>query len=267
MSRAAGDFVADLALASLGDLRGLDNYAVLLRKALTAESTPYGEAAFGVQYRWLARKPSFFASLLVSDAHLEGYSAGQLWGYADQLEDQDFAAGMRAHARDEARHSRMFANLLFSLFPGLRAQEDLERRLAGMAPRLDSATSATAPTRTAPAEEVLNTAILINLHEVKALVLESLLKPLAVAYSSPATAPRSQTLVDRLIDDEVRHIRYTAEFIERSVADGGRAHVEDAIVGFQGLLNVSTREELEQTTGVAAELERLDAAESAPCIS
>lgn len=267
MSGTAGDFVADFALTSLGSLEGLDNYAALLRKALTAESTPYGEAAFGVQYRWLARRPSFFASLLVSDAHLEGYSAGQLWGYADQLEDAGFAAGMRGHARDEARHSRMFANLLFSVFPGLRDQQGLELKLAAMAPRLAPTAPGLASVRTAPADEVLNTAILINLHEVKALVLEALLRPLAAAYSEAPAAPRAVALVDRLIDDEVRHIRYTAEFIERAVAAGRRGHVEDAIVGFQSLLNASTREELEQTDAAASALEHLDESRAAPCIS
>jgi len=267
MSRTAGDFVADLALTSLGSLDRLGNYAVVLRKALTAESTPYGEAEFGEQYRLLARRPSFFASLLVSDAHLEGYSAGQLWGYADQLADLSFADGMRRHARDEARHSRMFANLLFSIFPGLRDQDGLEQRLAGMAPRLSMPSVGAGSPRQAPADEVLNTAILINLHEIKALVLEALLRPLACAYSEGASVVRSGALVDRLIDDEVRHIRYTAEFIESAILAGGRTHVEDAIVGFQGLLNASTREEMEQTGAIAAELQHLDEGRRAPCTS
>jgi hypothetical protein len=139
----------------------------------------------------------------------------------------------------------MFAGLLFLIFPELKQQGGLQERLTSMSPDLGSI--AVVPCPPVGLEEVINTAILINLHEVKALILEALLRPLAIAHAQPCHRPRVARVIDQLISDEISHIRYTATFIESAVQNGYRDYVSKAMVGFQALLNDSTLREVERT--------------------
>src|SRR4051812_36914245 len=87
-------------------------YSKFLQLCFSDHPATYDTEQFSKEYKRFAINPSLFASLLVTDADLEGYSAAQLWTYSSRIEHEGFAAGMQQHARDEARHSRMFSNLL-----------------------------------------------------------------------------------------------------------------------------------------------------------
>jgi len=52
-------------------------------------------------------------------------------------------------------------------------------------------------------------------------------------------------MTDALITDEIRHIRYTANYIERAVHAGYRSYVLDAMADFQAALNFNTLDELQ----------------------
>jgi hypothetical protein len=224
-------------------------YSLALEKALGANPPPYSEYWFGEKYRRMARNPSWFASLLVSDVDLEGYSARQLWAYASTVSHLKFANGLRVHAIDEARHSRMFANFLFAIFPKLRTVE-LCKKLDEMSPslRMSEAVLPEPDSEERPFEELLNSAILINLHEIKALILEHLLRPIMLAYCSPEQQARVSRLTNLLISDEVRHIRYSAEFIEIAANQGYRQYIFDAMADFQTVLNSVTLDDVEKAT-------------------
>lgn len=238
------DIVSRAALQALGAGEELRLYAAALEHACES-GPPYGVAWFGREFRRLADDPSWFASLLVSDVDLEGYSASQLWSYADGVADPAFAVGLRVHAADEARHSRMFASLLFTLFPRLETPE-LRDRLKGLAPPLAPAGVA-APAPGGPLdEEQLNSAILINLHEVKALMLERLLRPALLDYAPEPQRARVAAVADRLIADEINHIRYSAAFIQSAAAAGRHDEVMDAMADFQETLNAVTLHEVER---------------------
>lgn len=246
-------------LASAGSEYEMLNYKSALGNALDYSPPPYSGHRFGEEFRRMARDPSWFGGLLVSDADLEGYSAKQLWIFASTITDQGFANGVMRHADDEARHSRVFAGFFTRIFPN-SASEQVRERLAKMSPNLkqtpsvptESAVSNTSETRTF--EEILSTAILINLYEVKALILGHLLKPVIMAYSRPVDRARHNKLTDMLLTDEVRHIRYTAEFIESAATSGYRDAVITGMKEFQNLLNEATLSDLEETVNNFAEI-------------
>jgi hypothetical protein len=249
------NFVCDLTLSTLNVDNNFGVYGLALENALGANPPPYGVRWFGERYRRMARNPSWFASLLVSDVDLEGYSAKQLWAYASIVSNPTFANGLRAHAIDEARHSKMFANLLFTIFPKLRTEE-LSHKLDEMAPDL-KITEAIRPETDSierPFEELLNSAILINLHEIKALILEHLLRPTIMAYCSSREQVRVGRLMNRLISDEIRHIRYSAEFIGDAALRGYREHIFDTMADFQRVLNLVTLVEVEKTTNLQTDV-------------
>ncbi|MFZ5479047.1 MAG: hypothetical protein ACOZNI_19910 [Myxococcota bacterium] len=240
------DVIADFCLSELAGngFVPLPEYARALREAFRRSPAVYGRAAFGIEFRRVARDGAWFAGLLASDAHLEGYSAKQLWAWSNSIPEQEFAAQVRVHAEDEARHSRMFGQLLLSLYPESDTPE-LRARLGEMAPTFPSgeAPSPTIDMRTD--EEVLSSAIQINLYEIKALVLGHLLSPVVRAYSNGENSRRNDAITRAILRDELRHIAYSAHFIEQAIARGNQDYVWCALAEFQEMLNTSTGLELE----------------------
>lgn len=249
--------VAELVQEALAEGSSLPHYSRALKAAFASAPPPYGERSFGDEFRCMARDPSWLAGLLVSNADLEGYSGRQLWLYANGVQDPDFASEMRQHARDEVSHSKLFARLLFELFPTL-ATDSRRRELAAMArPLREIPATPKAPWQL---EELLNSVILINLHEVKALVLERLLEPVLLAYAGAASLSSCERMAERLLADEVEHIRYTARFVERAAEEGSEDYVLNAFRDFQGAINQVTRDEVEQARASFAAPR-----EAAPC--
>jgi len=236
--------VGDLTCRHLGGSAMCDSYGQALRSAFLASPPIYATTGFADHYRKRARDRSWFASLLVSDCDLEGYSAGQLARYASEVGDERFACGLIAHAADEARHSRIFASLLVGVFPQLE-DTALREKLAGMAPRLKSRGYGSTVGFGAVDEGLLSSAILINLHEVKALVLEHLLRPLALAHAPEANRGKIGRQLQVLIEDEVQHIRYSAEYIRHAAASGWDAAITEMMAEYQALMNEVTEQEIE----------------------
>jgi tRNA isopentenyl-2-thiomethyl-A-37 hydroxylase MiaE len=178
------DAVAQLTLGALGASGAhLVHYAAALRRACEVHPPPYGQAWFGRQFRHPCSDASRFAHLLASDAHMEGYSAGRLVEFAGWVDDRALATAIRAHARDESRHSRVFGHLL--------------------------------------------------------------------AYATEATRPKVESAIVTIIRDEVEHIRYTAEYIERALAEDSR--VVGAIMSeFQWALNKVTMDDFASGPGESA---------------
>jgi hypothetical protein len=245
------------ALGSSGD--NLVHYGALLRRVCEENPPPYGQAWFGRRFRQHCGDASRFAHLLASDAHMEGYSAGRLWEFAESVEDRALSAALLAHAVDEARHSRVFGRLLLTLFPSVA--DEVKRTVAAFAPRVALDEPRLCPQRHAPTDsELLNSVIMVNLYEVKALVLERLLHPVLVAYATDATRPKVESAILAILRDEVAHIRYTAEYVDRAISadpDGVGSIMSD----FQWALNKVTMDDFPETPGEMRERG------GAPCIS
>jgi ribonucleotide reductase beta subunit family protein with ferritin-like domain len=236
--------VSDLTLGALGASGDrLVRYGTALRRACEDNPPPYGQAWFGRQFRQYCKDATRFARLLASDAHMEGYSAGRIWEFAESVEDPALSAALFTHAADEARHSRVFGHLLTTLFPA-GASDDVRRTLAGFAPRLSLHDRRAAPARDAPTDdELLSSVIMINLYETKALVLERLLHPVLLAYATDATRPKVESAILAILRDEVAHIRYTAEYVDREMA-ADPERVAGIMSEFQWALNKVTLDEL-----------------------
>jgi hypothetical protein len=243
MAAALADFVLESLPASAA--AELSEYAMALRHACDASRAPYALTEFGRRFRVLARDPSWFANLLVSDAHLEGYSAWQLWKWSESIVDVRVRESVERHANDEARHSRMFASLLHILFPPA-CTNDVGVRLAAMSPDLIPNNDRTRPTTEAAVpDDVLRSIAFINTFEAKALVLGRLLEPVLVAYASPADARRVERIARALLSDEVRHISYSARILQRASEQGRSDVVRAALHEAHASLNASTTAELE----------------------
>lgn len=236
-------FVSDLVLCSLGGEERYPLYARALREACARATPAFGTKLFGDEYRRLACNPSWFASLIASNADLEGYSAKQLWSYANAIAEGPLCEGLRKHALDEARHSKMFSSLLFLAFPNVESPE-LRSRLSLLTPDLKIQQPLPNIHQERPTSEILNSLVLMNLHEIKALVLEYLLQPTLIAYAALSNRKAIRRLMERLIRDEVEHIRYTAAFMEEKARQGHLDDIVDLMSDFLEILNAVTDDEL-----------------------
>jgi hypothetical protein len=234
--------VADLVRKELGNDPRLSRYFGMLEKITSHRRPPFATSEFGKLYRSGVVHAPWFASLLLNDADMEGYSARQLWLFSHRTADEEFAAGLRRHAKDEARHARMFGSLLFAIFPAL---DDVQTRarLRRLWPVLDKDAPQGTPFRT---DDLVNTAVLINLHEIKALFLEKLLHPAALAYSSDDARPKTDSILRALTRDEVEHIRYSALYMERMADLGYSDFISDAMADFLEAIGEVTEEEISE---------------------
>ena len=224
----------------------VSKYFDALDRACQASSPTYATREFGDAFRQSARDPDWLVNLLVSDADMEGYSASRLWEYAHTLLNTDLGGLMCRHAWDEAKHSRMFAEILFLVFPSLDSPE-LRAELRSYSPVFSAIETENSDGHVKDSsDELLNSLVLVNLFETKALILAQLLKPVVVAYAPATVASKVSKMMDIIIDDESRHIFYTARELERLATSFESEKAWQALADFQQTMNEVTDGELER---------------------
>src|SRR4051812_4375539 len=107
----------------------LTNYTAALTAACEKHPPPYGMSWYGDRYREVACDPSWLANSLIANAAKEGEGSRKLWLLAGRTGDAGIAEEIRLHAIDEARHARLYIEMLALAFPeavdaGLRADLD-----------------------------------------------------------------------------------------------------------------------------------------------
>jgi hypothetical protein len=205
-----------------------DTYAAFLSEACEAHPPPHGMAWYVNLYRQLARDHDWFAHSLVINADKEGFGARQLWRFSLLMENESLADAVRRHAMDESRHSSMFVGVLDLLFP-TSLEADFRASLRELSPgytqRTHPPTTLAPPSERLPEPQVMDNLIQGNFTEIRALILQLLLRPVLQAYAEPETRAKLLRVSDRLIHDETKHIAYSAGFIERYAAQGHREWV------------------------------------------
>lgn len=241
------------ALDSVAGSAHFPNYRALLDDVCDAEPPAYAQSNFGDVFRLRGRDASWIASLLASDSYMEGYSAGRLWQYASSLSDPILANSIRRHARDEAKHSRMFTASVFKTFPTLD-DPALRASLESNSPDLENLETGRHLLDEPTDEELLNSMMLINLYEIKALVLCKLTKPVVIAHAAEESGRSLGQLFSAIEEDECRHISYSARYIEQAVDRFGSNYLRESLISFQNSLNRITRDELHEDPTAAATL-------------
>lgn len=225
--------LATIVRANLKAINTADSplYDAILENAVLLAPPPFAENQFGRRYFELARNSDWFANSLVANAALEGYGATQIWKFSNRVASDEYAAAVRQHARDESRHSTLFIAMLRMVFPGATIDEDTETALAGMQPRFALKEP---PVAKRPEAELMSGDLLldeliqVHITEIRALVLQYLLRSALLAYARPPHDHRLERMSARLIRDESRHIGYTARIFEKEAREGSREFLFDA---------------------------------------
>lgn len=199
-------------------------YQEIMEHVLSRYDPVFAKDSFSKKYAELAADPEWFANSLVANAALEGYGAEQIWKFSNTLDSDEYAQQVRQHALDESRHSTMFISALDLVFPGLRqaSGKDVQVQIAALQPRYSQYKH----------PEIIKSALedrlfevdsikeLIQVHitEIRALVLQYMLRNVMLAHAPKENAQRLVRISDSLIADEGRHIYYSARIFENYAA-------------------------------------------------
>lgn len=218
--------VVDADLAGLDDYvlperwpaRRLGVYTQLLADAVGAVEPPFLAPWYGDLYRACALDPRWLAGSLIANAEKEAQGAEKLWRIAGDARRFGFSPALAEHARDEARHARMYVALLEKLFPDALTRDELADLVAGF-PTFEGVPPAPADPR--PLEALLDDLVQINIGELRTRIHQMLLRPVAEALATAERLYGVGLIIQRIYDDEGRHILYTAELIETHAAAHG----------------------------------------------
>jgi len=225
-------------------------YEDVLTHAVNVAPPPFAENWFGRRYFELATKAEWFANSLVANAALEGYGATQIWKFSNKIDNESYAAAVRKHSLDESRHSTIFITMLKLVFPGAHIDADSAEAIEKLQPHYSPKSHP--PIEKAPdgemfsGERLLHELIQVHITEIRALVLQHLLRPTLLAYSPSSSRNRLDALSRSLIRDEARHIEYTAEIFEGAAESGHRDFIFQSFEACMREFNDLTMIELER---------------------
>lgn len=225
-------------------------YEEILTHAVNVAPPPFAEDWFGRRYFELARKAEWFANSLIANAALEGYGATQIWKFSNKIDNESYASAVRKHSLDESRHSTIFVTMLKLVFPGAQIDAATAKTIDALQPHY-SATSHP-PIEKSPDGEVfcgdrlLHELIQVHITEIRALVLQHLLRPTLLAYSPSSSRKQLDALSRSLIRDEARHIEYTAEIFESAAESGSKDFIFESFESCMREFNDLTMVELER---------------------
>ncbi len=246
-----------------------EDYKTFLREACKIHPPPHGMAWYGNFYRQRARKAEWFANSLIANAAEEGNGSRKVWHFSRCISEPEYAELVRSHSIDESRHSKMFVALVNILFP-TQLETDFWVQLQDLSPdyyhhkhpttepplvsdrsqarSLDNSSSGHLILDT---EKVMDEIIKINLLEIRALILQLLLRPVLQAYATPENLAKVTTMSDVFIYDETKHIEYSAYCIGKYIQQGNQEWVREMMISRQQSVNEMflTDVELENSVG------------------
>jgi len=192
----------------------LPHYEAALQAACITFPPPFGQAWYGEKYRTVALDPGWFAASLIANAEKEGEGSRKLWDLVARTPNQEIAEAIRQHAIDESRHALLYVTMCELVFPEA-LEGEVKTYANSLSPRYSLHDFPTA-TQKVPDEYVLDELIQMNIGEIRTRIHQLLMRPVITAYCPENRKDRLIRILDSLINDETRHIQYTARLIEKA---------------------------------------------------
>ncbi|WP_375785811.1 hypothetical protein ACE10Z_41335 [Bradyrhizobium sp. Pha-3] len=180
-------------------------------------------AAYGHSFRQHIENPVWVVQSLISNAVKEGEGARDLSETANECERKDIQADLAVHVEDEARHCRMYVQMIDTVFPGAlptKIRDEIERQFP-------PARFARAPKSPTSDYKILDHLIQINLGEVRTRIHQKLLEPVLYAYAPTEKRPLLCRTLCAIADDECCHIKYTASRIGALAREVGKQRCQE----------------------------------------
>jgi hypothetical protein len=218
--------LTELVTSNLGQIcaPNYPRYHSFLENAFSTNPPPFAQNWFGRRYFELARNKEWFANSLVANSALEGYGATQVWNFSRKIDIELIAKEVQKHALDESRHSTMFVHMLNFTFPEIEFEKKTWKKINDQQPRYTKHRHPSKEKLSADnlmhGESLLNELVQINITEIRALVLQFLVREIILAHSPESSKKRLDKMTRTLIHDESAHIEYTAKIFEQAANMG-----------------------------------------------
>lgn len=211
------DLLSEVRLFSDTDL---PHYTDCVRKAHQKIEPVFMKARYADFFFHCASSvPGWLARVVLANADAESQGSQKLhYLWRGAISNQRVSSDVLEHARDEAGHCRMFVALVEAIFPGLYTKAALNEKRAGMF-RLDH-DALNAERFQLDEAELIDHLIQMNMGEIRTRIHMQLLSPVLFAFTPQDAQLSVSHTLQRLVTDEVRHINYTAQFIEAWCENG-----------------------------------------------
>lgn len=190
-------------------------YCAAMDVALEEEPPPFDTAAYAEIYRTASMDVRWMAVSLITNAEREGDGAKRLWSLAACSDDADEKQRLKNHAIDESRHAIYYLAMLDLTFPNLVAPS-FRLELQKLSPGF-SADQRLAPIDGSPYAKIpsLDDFLQMNIAEIRTTIHHIMQRPALARHCSQSSLRRIAAIQDTLLRDELHHVAYTAELIER----------------------------------------------------
>lgn len=190
-------------------------YLAGLTTALAEDYPPFGTEEYADVYRAAAENGQWLAISLMTNSEREGDGAKRLWSLAACSPDGEEKQLLKRHAVDESRHALAYLALLDLCFPGAVTPE-FRTQLNDLSPHWSMAQDVYAvensPYAHAPS---IDDYIQMNIAEIRTTIHHTLQREAIGEHCPPENHERATNILDSLMRDELNHVGYTAELIER----------------------------------------------------
>lgn len=209
----------------LADLRHytdheLPNYTDILERACALCDPIFVKDRYA-EFFWncASTVPGWLPQVVLANAETESDGSAKLLSIWRQINyNTEVESKILAHAKDEARHSRLFVLLVGLAFPKLLSSSVIDKLKSSMnkIERLQYKDE-----RSYISEDVImDDLIQINIGEIRTRLHMNLLAPAIYAFTPHENKRIVRRVLESLAGDEVRHIGYTAQLMEQWAHSG-----------------------------------------------
>jgi hypothetical protein len=208
----------------LNQLRGfsdseLTNYSSIVRMSCRSTDPVFFKPRYA-DFFWKCAStvPGWIADVVLANSEAESQGSAKLlslWQLTQinkGIEDQ-----ILFHAKDEARHSRLFIKLVQLAFPNLKSSAEVNDIKAGLIKIKSSDLKKKADLVTD--DLLFDNLIQMNMGEIRTLIHMHFLGPVIYNMSPKENKDQVASILQGLANDEVVHIGYTAKLIEEWCTD------------------------------------------------
>jgi hypothetical protein len=243
----AVDPVAGVARAALSrrSLRAdCPTYLAALDHALALDPPPFGSEKYADLYREASTDGKWLAISLMTNAEREGDGAKRLWSLAACATNAEERDLLQHHAVDESGHALAYLALLDLVFPGAVSPE-FRSELGTLSPRFSLkqapvAIEGSPYARTPSIDDYMQ----MNIAEIRTAIHHTMQRPALEQHCPSDSLPRVTRILDSILGDELNHVGYTAELIERKAPDIDPSAFQSLFCKRLGDFNRITRDEL-----------------------
>jgi len=207
--------VARVALSQRTPHHECPSYFAALNAALREEPPPFGTKAYSDIFRDASANGQWMAISLMTNAEREGDGATRLWSLAACSSDEEEKQLLKRHAVDESSHALAYLALLDLSFPGAVApsfRAELKKLSPGYSMGLDLFIVDGSPYARPP---TVDDYVQMNIAEIRTTIHHIMQRAALATHCSADAWPRAAKVLDSLLRDELSHVAYTAELIER----------------------------------------------------